>query len=159
MGAGYTAIGEGVASGTAAGGRTVLQLTNPASNPAPLRGYLYGYRFSAKGIVSNAEPPRWLICRQTDAGAGGVALAAGFGPTRLDPLLPASTVTCLKGPFGTEPTRGDVVFAQEIHPQSGWGEYIPLGDEIPFDPGSRLAVVVVAAATVLVTAQLYWRGA
>ncbi|MER6830921.1 hypothetical protein ABT352_33345 [Streptosporangium sp. NPDC000563] len=44
-----------------------------------------------------------------------------------------------------------------MHPQTYGGEYIPLGDEIRVAPNSYIGVLVVAAATVLVSAQLYWR--
>ncbi|GAA2411740.1 hypothetical protein GCM10010404_82070 [Nonomuraea africana] len=79
---------------------------------------------------------------------------------KLDPTNPDSTITAVKGPaaaWTTEPTLGEVLSAQRLHPQTGMGEFIPLGDELIVAPGGWLAVVVVAAATVDVTAQLYWR--
>ncbi|MBG0828564.1 hypothetical protein HS041_12370 [Planomonospora sp. ID67723] len=150
----YTAIAEGVASGTAL--KTILQIANDANRQT----VVYGIRVSFKGTSSTAEPVRTVLMRQSSAGTGGSSLTSNYGPNKLDPGSPSSTVTCLKGPSGTwtaEPTAGEVVWAQEIHPQAGWGEYIPLGDEIVVAASGRLAVVVTAAATVNVTAQLYWR--
>lgn len=151
----YTAIAEGVASGTAL--KTILQIATDANRQIAV----YGLRVSYAGTSSTAAPVRTLLQRQTSAGsATGTALTSLYGPNKLDPGAPASTVTCQKGPAGTwttEPTASDVLFAQEIHPQTGMGEYIPLGDEIVIAASGRLAVVVVAAATVNVTAQLYWR--
>lgn len=150
----HTAIAEGVASGTAL--KTILQIATDANRQIAV----YGLRISYAGTSSTATPVRTLLQRQTSAGTGGASLTSLYGPSRLDPGSPASTVTCLKGPAGTwtgEPTAGEVTFAQEVHPQTGMGEYIPLGDEIIVSASGRLAVVVIAAATVPVTAQLYWR--
>ncbi|GHE47245.1 hypothetical protein GCM10017673_56350 [Streptosporangium violaceochromogenes] len=150
----YTAIAEGVASGTAL--KTILQVAVDANRQIAF----YGLRISCKGTASADAPVRALVTRQTSAGTGGASLTSLYGPNKLDPGAPTSTVTCLKGPAGTwtaEPTAGEVVWAQEIHPQTGWGEYIPLGDEIVVAASGRLAVVVVAAVSVAVTAQLYWR--
>lgn len=150
----YTAVAEGIASGTAL--KTILQIATDANRQIAV----YGLRISFKGTSSTAEPVRALLQRQTSAGTGGASLTSLYGPNKLDPGTPSSTVTCLKGPAGTwtaEPTAGDVMFAQEVHPQTGLGEYTPLGDEIVIAASGRLAVVVVAAATVPVTAQLYWR--
>ncbi|MFB4276035.1 hypothetical protein ACBJ59_12125 [Nonomuraea sp. MTCD27] len=149
----YTAIAEGVASGTAL--KTILQIAADANRQIAV----YGLRISFKGTSSIAEPVRALLQRQSTAGTGGASLTANYGVNRLDPGSPVSTVTPLRGPAGTwtaEPTAGEVVMAQEVHPQTGFGEYIPLGQEIIVPASGRLAVVVIAAATVNVTAQLYW---
>ncbi|GAB2468411.1 hypothetical protein GCM10027187_40760 [Streptosporangium sandarakinum] len=150
----YTASADDVASGTAS--KTILQITNPATNPASHRIAIYGYRVSYRGTASTAQPVRTLIARQSTAGAGGVNVPVA----KLDPSSPDSAMTAVKGPaaaWATEPTLGDIWSAQRLHPQSGMGEFIPLGDEVIVAPGGWLAVVVVAAATVDVTAQLYWR--
>ncbi|GHE31834.1 hypothetical protein GCM10017673_38240 [Streptosporangium violaceochromogenes] len=154
----YTATADAVASTTAR--KTILQVANPASNPASHRIAFYGIWVGGKGIASNAVPLHVMLAYQTTAGAGGVALAAGYGPAPLDPALPASAMTALKGPaaaWGTEPTLGAVPWVREMHPQSGQGEYIPLGDEIRLAPGGWVGLLVTAAAAVNVTAQLYWR--
>ena len=150
----YTAVAEGVNSGTAL--KTILQVAADANG----RLGVYGVRVSCKGTSSTAEPVRAMLVRQTTAGTGGASLTSLYGPNKMDPSYPTSVTTCLKGPSGTwtaEPTASDVVLAQEVHPQTGWAEYIPLGDEIVVAASGRIAVVVVAAATVPVTAQLYWR--
>lgn len=150
----FTAIAEGIASGTAL--KTILQIANDSARQTAV----YGLRISFAGISSTAAPVRTLLQRQSTAGTGGASLTTNYGPNRIDPGSPTSTVTALKGPAGTwtaEPTAGEVVWAQEIHPQTGLGEYIPLGDEIVIPASGRLAVVVIAAATVNVTAQLHWR--
>lgn len=150
----YTAIAEGVASGTAL--KTILQIATDSARQIAV----YGLRISYAGTSSTAAPVRTLLQRQTTAGTGGVSLTSLYGVNKLDPGSPSSTVTPLRGAVGTwtaEPTASEVVFAQEVHPQTGFGEYIPLGEEIIVAASGRLAVVVIAAATVAVTAQLYWR--
>ncbi|MEU8378880.1 hypothetical protein [Streptosporangium sp. NPDC048865] len=154
----YTATADGVASGAAQ--KTILQLANPGSNPASHRIAVYGIWIGGKGVVSNAVPPRIMLGRQSNAGSGSVALATGYGPIPLDSSLPASAMTAVKGPAGTwttEPTLVDVPWVREMHPQASTGEYIPLGDEIILAPGAYLGVLVLAAATVPITAQLFWR--
>lgn len=150
----YTATVEGLASGTAL--KTILQIATDSARQIAV----YGLRVSYAGTSSTAAPVRTLLQRQTSAGTGGLSLTSLYGVNKLDPNSQASTVTPLRGAVGTwtaEPTAGEVVFAQEIHPQTGMAEYIPLGDEIIVAASGRIAVVVVAAATVTVTAQLYWR--
>ncbi|WP_449060595.1 hypothetical protein [Planomonospora algeriensis] len=155
----YTAIADDVATGTAI--KTILQITNPAANPASHRIAVFGYRISYRGTASTAQPVRTLIARQTAAGGGSGSGAPATVPVvRLEAAAPVSAMTAVKGPsgaWGTEPTLGDIVFAQRLHPQAGMGEFIPLGDEVVVAPGEWLAVVTHAAATVDVTAQLYWR--
>lgn len=150
----YTAIVEGVASGTAL--KTILQIATDANRQIAV----YALRVSYAGTSSTAVPVRTLLQRQTSAGTGGASLTSLYGVNKLDPNSQASTVTALRGAVGAwtgEPTASEVVFAQEVHPQTGFGEYIPLGEEIIVAASGRLAVVVIAAATVPVTCQLYWR--
>ncbi|MBG0819022.1 hypothetical protein [Planomonospora sp. ID82291] len=154
----YTTVAEDVASGTAL--KTILQLANPVANPGSHRIAVYGYRISYRGTNSSAQPVRTVIARQTAAGGGGASAPAAVPVVKLDPGTPDSAMTAVKGPssaWTTEPTLGDILFAQRIHPQTGMGEFIPLGDEVVLAPGGWLAVMVHAAATVDVTAQLYWR--
>ncbi|WP_043637072.1 hypothetical protein [Nonomuraea candida] len=154
----YTAIADDVASGTAQ--KTILQIANPVANPGSHRIAVYGYRISYRGTNSSAQPVRSLVARQTTAGGGGASPPVAVPAVKLDPATPDSTITAVKGPaaaWTTEPTLGDIVIGQRIHPQAGVSEFIPFGDEVIVAPGGWLAVVVVAAATVDVTAQLYWR--
>ncbi|MGW2220490.1 hypothetical protein ACWCSD_36370 [Nonomuraea sp. NPDC001684] len=155
----YTAIAEDVASGTAQ--KTVLQIANPIANPASHRIAVYGYRISYAGTNSAAVPVRTLVARQTTAGGGGASPPVAVPVVKLEPGIPDSAMTAVKGPaaaaWTTEPTLGDILMSQRIHAQTGMGEFIPLGDEVIVAPGGWLAVVVAAAATVNVTCQFYWR--
>lgn len=151
----YTAVAEDTTSGTAQ--KTILQIANPVANPASHRIAVYGFRISFAGTNSAAVPVRTLIARQTTAG-GGAPVAVPV--VKLEAGIPDSAMTAVKGPaaaWTTEPTLGDILVSQRIHAQTGMGEFIPLGDEIIVAPGGWLAVVVVAAAAVNVTAQLNWR--
>jgi hypothetical protein len=151
----YAASASDIASTTTL--KTVLQIANPASNPASHRIAVYGWRVSASGVGTTDVPLRWLLARQTTAGTGGgTALTVG----KLDPSAPASTVVATPGPaaaWTTEPTLGEIMAAQRIHAQAGASEYIPLSDEIIVAPGGWLAILVHAAVAVNVTAQLMWR--
>ncbi|MGS2645824.1 hypothetical protein [Streptosporangium sp. G12] len=143
----YTAAVEGVASGTST--KTLLQIVAASSQ----RLGVYGIRISCKGTSSVAEPIRIRLVRQTTAGtSGGTATVASVDSSGV-----TATATANITFSGTEPTSGDLLFTQEIHPQTGMAEYIPLGDEIVVPTSGRLGLTVTATATVPVTAQVYWR--
>ncbi|TYB69749.1 hypothetical protein FXF51_06185 [Nonomuraea sp. PA05] len=142
----YTAAVEGVASGTAA--KTLLQIVAGTQ-----RCGVYGIRVSCKGTSSIAEPVRFRLVRQTTAGTSGGTASIGS----VDSSGVSATATANITFSSTEPTSGDLLFSQEVHPQTGMAEYIPLGDEIVIPASGRLGLTVTAAATVNCTVQLYWR--
>lgn len=142
----YTAAVEGVASGTSA--KTLLQIVAGAQ-----RCGVYGIRISCKGVASTAVPVRFRLVRQTTAGTTGGTATIGS----VDSSGVTATATANITFSSTEPTSGDLLFTQEVHPQTGMAEYIPLGDEIVIPASGRLGLTVTAAATVDVTVQLYWR--
>ncbi|MEV6159425.1 hypothetical protein AB0L53_54745 [Nonomuraea sp. NPDC052129] len=141
----YTTHVQGVSSGTSL--LTVLQLTAGAQ-----RLGLYGIAVSFKGASSTAVPPLVRIARTTTSGTSSatptIVSVDGSGVT--------STATSA-ATFTVEPTLSDILWAREIHPQTGWAEWIPLGDEFVIAASTRVAVSVLAAATVPITTQLYWR--
>lgn len=141
----YTTHVQGVASGTSL--LTVLQITAGAQ-----RLGLYGLAVTFKGISSVATPPLVRVARTTTAGTSSGT------PTIVSVDLSGVTSTATaQSTFTAEPTLSDILWAREIHPQSGMAEWIPLGDEFVIAPSTRVAFSVLAAATVPITVQPYWR--
>lgn len=141
----YTASVEGVASTTSQ--MALLQVTAGAQ-----RCGVYGLRVSFKGTSSVDAPVRVKLARTTTAGtSSGTPTIASVDSSGVTATATAQST------FSAQPTLGEILWLMEIHPQTGIGEYIPLGDEFVVPASGRVAVSVLAGVTVLSTAQLYWR--
>lgn len=142
----YTAAVEGVASGITT--KTLLQVVAGTQ-----RCGVYGIRVSCAGTSSTAVPVRFRLVRQTTAGTSGGTATIGS----VDSSGVTATATANITFSSTEPTSGDLLWTMDIHPQTGVAEFIPLGDEFVIPASGRLGVTILAAVTVNVTVQLYWR--
>jgi len=129
---------------TAATAKTVLQLVAPAHQLLKVKGW--GVFFD--GVSVTAEPVQVRLLRQTDAGT-------------MSALTPVkrSAVTCTlqataQHTATAEPTAGDVLAAREVHPQGGYQEIFPAGDEIVIGEAGRLGIECTATANVNVRAEI-----
>lgn len=136
-GVGWRQQGSGIDTGTAT--KTILQVV-AAANHALL---IDEWSISFKGTSSTAAPIQVELLRQTTAGTGGVAQNPVKDPDDSDETL---QVTGLKGPAGTwtaEPTAGDILDVQEVHPQTGYTWQAAFGKRIKVGGGDRLGIRVV----------------
>jgi len=126
-----------IATGTSA--KTLLQLV-AASNHAVIVDEI---SISFKGTSNTASPIRVRILRQTTAGTMS-ALTLVKDPDDVDETL--QTTGQHTATF--EPTAGDVLLAEEVHPQTGYTWQAPFGRAIKIGGGDRLGIEVLAGADV-----------
>ncbi len=148
----YTAGAADVALTTTR--RTILQVATPASIPLSL----VSLDITFDGTTATAVPVLVLVERQASAGAGGVALTAGYGPNPLDPNNPASSVTALKGVWATtEPVMSTVYKGWRWPPTMGLPYQWPLDQEIVLPASSWLGITVTPGAAVNCSCWLTWK--
>lgn len=99
---------------------------------------------SFDGITNNSTPIRVDIVRQSTAGTM-TSLTPVKDPDDTDETL---QTTAQKDCTGTEPTAGDILMSELVHPQTGFIWQAPFGRQIKIGGGDRLGVRTVAGATV-----------
>lgn len=124
--------------------QTLIQIVCAANVRATVKGWgIYG-----KGVVTTDSPVLVQLIRQTGAGT-----SSANTPQLKDPSVPETPQTTARDTFTAEPASDDVIVKSfDVHPQSGFSEYFPLGGEIVVPGGGRLGVKATAAATVTMSA-------
>lgn len=136
---------------TATPGKTILQVTNPSTQRLRLKEVVFGF----DGVSSTAIPTLVRLARQTSAGTpSGNSTPT---PVQLDPGGPAASQTAVvagSAAWTTEPSLGDILFNERIHPQAGAMYQYVLGQEALIAASGRVGLVVVAAASVNISGHL-----
>ena len=118
---------------------TVLQLVAAANHRVKL--LKWGVFFDGTSV--SAEPVQVTLERQSTAGT-----SSANTPVKVDDSLAETLQTTARDVFTVEPTSGDVLGVFEVHPQSGYAELLPLGQEIIIGGGDRLGIRCTAPAGV-----------
>jgi hypothetical protein len=124
--------------------QTLIQIVAATNVRATVKGWgIYG-----KGVVTTDSPILAQLIRQTGAGT-----SSANTPALKDTSVPEAVQTTARDTFTAEPASDDVIVKSvDVHPQSGFSEYFPLGGEIIVPGGGRLGVKATAAATVSMSA-------
>lgn len=117
--------------------KTLLQLVAPANQALRVKGFGIGF----KGIVVTDTPIVVELLRQTTPGTG-----TARGPVKRSLGGPSLQATGFEN-FTVEPTAGDTVWVDTIHPQAS-GEFPLIGREVIVDGGGRLGLRVTASVSV-----------
>ena len=119
--------------------KTLLQLVAAANH----RVKVDEISISFKGVDNTADPVLVRIFRQSSAGT-----MSALTPKKLNEADDETLQTTAQEDASVEPTTGDEIMGEEVHPQSGFLWQAPFGKEIIVKGGNRLAVVVTAAEAV-----------
>ena len=136
-GVGFKAVTGEIATGTSA--KTLLQILAPANQRLKVKEW----SISFTGVSNTGVPIKVDVLRQTTAGTMTSLTPVQGNNSDSETLQVTAQHTAT-----VEPTAGDVLFSEEVHPQYGYTWQAPFGDEIPVKGGSRLAIRVTAAASV-----------
>ena len=124
--------------------KTVLQLVAASNHCVKVKSW--GVFFD--GVSVTAEPVQVRLLRQTDAGTMSAL-------TPVEKTITGVTLqTTAQHTATAEPTAGNVLAAREVHPQSGYQEIFPAGDEIIIGSAGRLGIECTAPAGVNVRAEI-----
>ncbi|MEW6211350.1 MAG: hypothetical protein AB1631_23495 [Acidobacteriota bacterium] len=127
----------------AATAKTLLQLKAPTNQRLKLLAW--GIYFDSTS--NSAEPVQVVLERQTTA-IGGTPTA--ITPSKIDDSIGDSVqaTAAVYGTSPTEPTSGDLLKRIEVHPQAGYEEQCPFGQEYIVGAGDRIAIKATAPAGV-----------
>lgn len=129
---------------TAATAKTVAMIKAAANHVDKVKGW--GVFFD--GVSVTAEPVQVKLQRYTSDGT--MTSSTPVERSNHGVTMQTSGYT----PNSAEPTAGDVLCAREIHPQGGYQEIFPAGDEIIVPGGGRLGIECTAPANVNVRAEI-----
>lgn len=135
---------EGEIALTAATAKTVLQVVAPSNHKVIVKRW--GVFFD--GTSPTAEPVQVRLLRQTTAGTMSSATPRKLG-TDSETIQSTAQKTAT-----VEPTAGDVLMPIEVHPQQGYAEILPYGDEYEIAGGGRIGIECTAPAGVNVRAYM-----
>jgi hypothetical protein len=133
----FAAVTGEVATGTSA--KTILQVV-AASNQRVLVDEV---AVSFKGMSATDAPILVEVLRQTTAGT-----MSSLTPRKLHDGDDESLQVTAQHSATSEPTAGDVLLAQLIHPQTGYTWQAPFGRQLHVKGGGRLGVRVTAGVSV-----------
>lgn len=137
----FVKANSGDQSLSAATKRTLLQITAPTNQAVKVTGF----DVSFNGTSPTAEPVKVQLSRQN------VVLPSGGAVTeqKMDPAASETIQTTALSGAGDETGITDTVLKTfYVHPQGGWSEAFPFGQEIMVRGGARFAVIATAAASV-----------
>jgi hypothetical protein len=133
----FKAVTGQISTGTSA--KTLMQIV-AAANHAVL---IDEVSISFDGTSNTATPIKVDVLRQTSAGTMS-ALTPVKDPDDSDETLQVTA----QHTATAEPTAGDVLLSEHVHPQQGYTWQAPFGRAIKIGGGDRLGVRVTAAASV-----------
>lgn len=142
--AGIRAVAQTAAITTGTSAKTLLQLV-AATNT---RALVNEWSVSFNGVSPSGEPIKVDILRQTTAGT-----MSALTPVK-DPNLGSETLQTTAQHTSTgEPTAGDILHTEYIHPQQGDTWQARFAEPIVVNGGARLGLRVTAAASVSAVAR------
>ena len=122
--------------------KTNLQIVAAANH----RTKIQGWGIAIKGTSATDAPVFVELLRQTTAGT----MTAGVAGTNIskknsgdDEVIQTTTQVNAT----VEPTAGDILERFEVHPQTGYRTFYPLGQELIIPGGARLGFRVTTALT------------
>jgi len=128
-----------IATGTSA--KTIMQII-AASNHGV---HINEWSVSFAGTSNTAAPIRVDVMRQTTAGTMGTSNSTIVkDPDDSDETLQTTVTDSSSG----EPTAGDILDTQYVHPQTGYTWQAPFGGAIKIGGGDRLGIRVTAGSDV-----------
>lgn len=128
---------SGVSTGTSL--KTILQIV-AASNHKVL---IDEFSVSFQGTSNTATPILFQVTRQTSAGTM-TSLTLKKDPDDWDETIQ----TTAQHTATAEPTAGETILEEYVHPQTGYTWQAPFGKAIAIGGGDRLGFVVTAGASV-----------
>lgn len=123
----FTAVASDQAIGTST--ETLLQVTAGTNNP--LTVHRFGVSF--KGTSATGQPVLVEVLRQTTAGT-----ASSVTPRETTDTSQTIQATA-QDTYTSEPTSGDILYRELVHPQGGWHERL-LPGELVVAGGGRIAI-------------------
>jgi hypothetical protein len=143
-GVGFATVTGEITTGTSV--KTLIQVVAAANHRLRVREI----SISFKGILGTDAPILVQVLRQTTAGT-----MSALTPVKLNDSDDETLQVTAQHTATAEPTAGDVLMSEEVHPQSGYTWQSPFGGEIPVKGGGRLGVRVTAGASTSAVVRIF----
>ena len=142
-GVGFKAVTAEISTGTSK--KTLLQVVAAANHAVMLNEI----SISFKGTVNTNAPILVEIARQTTAGT-----MSSLTPSKDHDDSDETLQVTAQHTATAEPTEGDVIMRELVHPQTGFIWQAPFGKDIKIGGGDRLGIAVTAANDVNAVARV-----
>ncbi len=139
----FKGVTDPITTGTSA--KTLLQIIAASHHKVKIDEISVSFN----GTSNTAEPIRVDVLRQTTGGTMS-SLTLRKDPDDWDETIQ----TTAQHTSTSEPTAGDVLLTEYVHPQQGYTWQAPFGREIIIGGGDRLGIRVTAAASVSAIARV-----
>lgn len=139
----FAAVTGQIATGTAA--KTLLQIVAPANH----RLKISELAVSFQGVNPIGLPILVQVARQSSAGT-----MSALTPVKVNDGDPETLLTTAQHTATAEPTTGDVLLSEQVHPQTGYTWQATWGHEIIIPGGGKLGIIVTADASVNAVARV-----
>lgn len=123
-----------------ANGKTLLQIVAAAND----RLRIQGWGVAIKGTSATDPPVLMTVLRQTTAGTMSAG-TAGTNISKKNDGDPETVQTTVQINATVEPTAGNILENFEVHPQTGYRVFYPMGQEIIVPNGERLGFKATSA--------------
>ena len=133
----WAAVTAEVATGTAV--KTIIQVLAAAQQ----RMLIKEWSVSFEGVSNTGTPIEVDVLRQSTAGT-----MTALTPVKINADDGETLQVTAQHTATAEPTAGDVLFREKVHPQTGYTWQAPFGGEIPINGGDRLGIRVTADASI-----------
>lgn len=136
-GVGWKAVTAKIATGTSL--KTLMQVVAAANH----RLLVKEFGISFDGVASDGVPILVEVLRQSTAGT-----TSALTPVKTNDSDDETLQVTARHTATVEPTAGDVLWSEQIHPQTGDRWVATFDDPLPVKGGGRLGLRVTAAAGV-----------
>lgn len=131
-----------ISSGTSE--KTVLQIVAPTNQRLKIKSW----GIFCKGIVATDAPLRVRLLRQTTSGTMTAHTLIKRG------IYTETIQSSAQHTATAEPTAGDILAIREVHPQGGYYEISPQGEEIKVPGGGRVGIEVLSGVSISVVPEI-----
>lgn len=147
----YVATTEGEVAVTSAGGDRCVLWVYHAATPVT-RPQIVSFTIAFDGTTVTNEPVLVTLARTSTAGTG-----TGVTEEPFDTVNPTSQMTAAKY-NSASPTKGNVLYADKVHPQGSLTIQFPLGERpaIPATLNNGIGIYCTAGADVNAVANILW---
>lgn len=125
--------------------KTIVQVVAASNHAAKLKEWSVSFQ----GSSPSGTPVKVEVLRQTTAGTSS-SLTLTKDPNDAGETIQTTGLQT----FSAEPTAGDVLFTEYVHPQLGYTWQAQFGEEKKIQGGGRLGIRVTSAADISCSARL-----
>ena len=137
--AGIQAMAQTAEVATGTSKKTIIQLVAAANH----RVKVGEFSISFDGVSNTDAPILVEVATQTTAGT-----MTSLTPVKLDADGDETLQTTAQHTATAEPTEGNVLIREQVHPQGGYTWQAPFGRELVINGGDRLGIAVTAGTSV-----------